>query len=172
MSDRGSLAGSPELDIAELRQDPVTMGIVDEKQARDLFNMYVSALELEVLQHRSYYCLHRYLNDINASAGILDRDIHTFEWIRSNSSFLFTAVLCVTARFYRGGLESRIDMQQPIPRSAAKAVHHRCLMLAREQMGVSCKNGISTLETIQAITLLAIWKEADDDKAAHHFNRV
>jgi hypothetical protein len=34
------------------------------------------------------------------------------------------------------------------------------------------QTALATLDVIQATVLLAIWKEADDDRASHHFNRV
>lgn len=116
--------------------------------------------------------LHRYFENINISCPLLDKDLHTFEWVRVHSTFLFTAVICVTARFFRGGLETRSDVQLPFPPTQAKSIHHRCLSLARKHMVSAFHTALATLDVIQATALLAIWKEADDDRASHHFNRV
>lgn len=103
---------------------------------------------------------------------MLDKDIHTFDWVRQQSAFLFSTVLCVTARFFRGGLETRPDVDLPYPPQQAKSIHHRCLTLAHRHQAAVFHAAIASFDVVQGIVLLAIWKEADDDKAAHRFNRV
>lgn len=78
----------------------------------------------------------------------------------------------MTARFFRGGLETRQDVDLPYPHQQAKSIHHRCLKLAERHQAAVFHGAVTSFDAVQGIVLLAIWKEADDDKAAHRFNRA
>lgn len=113
-----------------------------------------------------------FMTELNVVCPMLDSALHTFEFVRSRSPLLLSAIMCVTTRFYRGGTETRSDMHQPIPPSLAKAAHHRCLLLAREHVNLAFQEAISTVEVVQGMVLLGVWKEIDDDKPYFYFHRV
>ncbi|KAJ9096015.1 hypothetical protein QFC21_005379 [Naganishia friedmannii] len=144
-----------EDDSARLfREDPVSVGHVTEHQARELFAIFIS--------------------ELNTALPLLDPVIHTFgkHFVRDTSPFLLSTTLCVASRFLRGGPETTPELVTSIPPEKARAVHESCLRLARQQMQLTFQHAVSTLEIVQAITLLSIWKEPDDDKAGFYFNRA
>jgi hypothetical protein len=97
---------------------------------------------------------------------------HISDFVRDTSPFLLSTTLCVASRFLRGGPDTTPELVTSIPPEKARAVHESCLRLARQQMQFTFQHALSTLEIVQAITLLSIWKEPDDDKAGFYFNRV
>jgi hypothetical protein len=78
----------------------------------------------------------------------------------------------VASRFLRGGPDTTPELTTSIPPERARAVHESCLRLARSQMHLAFQHALMSLEIVQAMTLLAIWKEPDDDKAGFYFNRA
>lgn len=128
--------------------------------------------------------------ELNSSLPMLDPAVHTFgslrklltvtclltihfsEFVRAKSPFLLSTTLCVASRFLRGGPDTTPELVTSIPPERARSVHESCLRLARQQMHLAFQHALTTLEIVQAMTLLAIWKEPDDDKAGFYFNRV
>ncbi|KAJ9095193.1 hypothetical protein QFC19_007648 [Naganishia cerealis] len=134
------------------RKDPVSAGYITEHQARELFAIFMT--------------------ELNSALPLLDPVIHTFDFVRNTSPFLLSTTLCVASRFLRGGPDTTPELVTSIPPEKARAVHESCLRLARQQMQLTFQYAMSTLEIVQAITLLSIWKEPDDDKAGFYFNRA
>lgn len=150
---------------AEVMIDPITAGVLTETQARDLFAIFIK--------------------EINPSGPLLDPRIDTFDAIRSRSAFLMTAICTVTSRFFCGERQNLVDPSildpdddwsfrdyHPLPPHLARVTHQRCLTMAREQMTCAFADALSSIEVVQAMTMLAAWKEPDDDKAVFYFNRA
>lgn len=60
---------------------------------------------------------------------------------------------------------------EPIPLSSNSA-HQQIAILARDHLLWAFAEAVSTVDVVQAIVGLSLWKEPDDDKAAFYFNRV
>lgn len=131
------------------------------------------------------------MSELNISLPLLDPAVHSFgtqpaftaynpkltlallaDFVRSKSPFLLSATLCAASRFLRGGPDTTPELVTSIPPEKARAVHESCLRLAHQHMHLAFQHAITTLEVVQAMTLLSIWKEPDDDKAGFYFNRV
>lgn len=54
----------------------------------------------------------------------------------------------------------------------AAELHRECLRMARQHQTLAFAEAQTSLEIVQAITILALWKEPEDDRAAFYFNRV
>lgn len=150
---------------SDVMVDPITAGVLTETQARDLFAIFIK--------------------ELNPSGPLLDPRIDTFEAVRARSAFLTTAICCVTSRFFCGERQNLVDPSimdpdedwsfrdyHPLPPHLARAIHQRCLTMAREQMTCAFADALSSIEVVQAMTMLAAWKEPDDDKAVFYFNRA
>ncbi|KAK4689639.1 hypothetical protein P7C73_g462, partial [Tremellales sp. Uapishka_1] len=86
------------------------------------------------------------------------------ESVQANSPFLFTAIMCITSRY--------LSTQSRISPDSILSVHQQILVLARDHLTWAFADATSSLEVVQAITLLSLWKEPDDDKAGFYFNRA
>jgi hypothetical protein len=135
---------------------------------------------------------HSFMSELNIALPLLDSAVHSFgtlrnfcaialqalitpratDFVRGKSPFLLSAALCAASRFLRGGPDTTPELVTSIPPERARAVHESCLRLAHQQMYLAFQHAITTLEVVQAMTLLSIWKEPDDDKAGFYFNRV
>jgi hypothetical protein len=133
-----------------------------------------------------------FMSELNIALPLLDSAVHSFgtprdssaialqalttpratDFVRGKSPFLLSAALCAASRFLRGGPDTTPELVTSIPPERARAVHESCLRLAHQQMYLAFQHAITTLEVVQAMTLLSIWKEPDDDKAGFYFNRV
>ncbi|QRV92143.1 Fungal specific transcription factor domain [Ceratobasidium sp. AG-Ba] len=107
--------------------DPVTAGIIPPDAVRVLFNFY-----------------HESLNPIIA---LLDPALHSPSYVRSRSSVLFTAILCVACRFVR-------------PRAWDK-----CNALGQTLLGRALADGVCSIEYVQALSLLTFWKDPTDSSS-------
>jgi len=55
---------------------------------------------------------------------------------------------------------------------SANSAHQQIVILARDHLMWAFAEAVSTVDVVQAIAALCLWKEPDDDKAAFYFNRV
>lgn len=55
---------------------------------------------------------------------------------------------------------------------SANSAHQQIVILARDHLMWAFAEAVSTVDVVQAIVALCLWKEPDDDKAAFYFNRV
>ncbi|THV01262.1 hypothetical protein K435DRAFT_836889 [Dendrothele bispora CBS 962.96] len=90
------------------------------------------------------YLLSFYMKEMNAIFAFLDPILCTFEYLRSKSTILFTAILTVAAKFER------------------KDVYHCLLTLSQEFLARVFISGASALEIIQAIRILSSYREHTD----------
>lgn len=75
--------------------------------------------------------------------------------------------VCITSRY----LSSTITGHPQSP-TTANNVHHDIVVLARDHLTWAFAEAVSTIEVVQAVLALSLWKEPDDEKAAFFFNRV
>jgi hypothetical protein len=55
---------------------------------------------------------------------------------------------------------------------SANFAHQQIVILARDHLLWAFAEAVSSVDVVQAILALCLWKEPDDDKAAFYFNRV
>ncbi|WVF67722.1 hypothetical protein IAT40_002481 [Kwoniella sp. CBS 6097] len=134
----------------ELVDDPIRAGYLDEAEARALFHLFMK----------------RY----NAPLPMLDPNIHTHDYVRKSSSFLYTAILCVTSRYL--SIISSAENGTPISPESARSVHQQILVLARDHMTWAYAEATATIDVVRALVVLSINKEPDDDKAWFHISRA
>ncbi|GAA5990717.1 hypothetical protein JCM10908_003202 [Rhodotorula pacifica] len=108
--------------------DPVDLWLLSEAEARNLFSLWHERL--------------------NAYVILLDVHLHTFDYVRTQSSVLFTAILATAAKFFRPDLYQRL-------------LAHAQSIIARA-MGGDIEPDIGLL---QGILLLVYWKEGMDSSA-------
>ncbi|WVQ95291.1 hypothetical protein IAU59_002386 [Kwoniella sp. CBS 9459] len=134
----------------ELVDDPIRAGYLDETEARALFHLFMK----------------RY----NAGLPMLDQNIHTHDYVRKSSSFLYTAILCVTSRYL--STIASAENGTPISPESAQSVHQQILVLARDHMTWAYAEATATIDVVRALVVLSINKEPDDDKAWFHISRA
>jgi hypothetical protein len=76
-----------------------------------------------------------------------DPDLHTFEYVRQESSFLFSAVLAVSAKILNPAIYP--------------ALKNHAESLSTE----SFRKGWKSPEVVQAMLIMTYWKELDDTRA-------
>lgn len=150
----------PQLD------DPITQGIVSEPAARALFDIF--------MQH------------CNAWSGIFDPLLHTHDFVRKRSSFLYTVLIYVGARYSRRPAAQHLvvrerrqefvpeadwdiayadplsDRTQEAADEYARQIRRRIYELAREHAARAFVDGDRTVLCCQAFFVLASWKPLDD----------
>ncbi|GAA5989636.1 hypothetical protein JCM10908_000563 [Rhodotorula pacifica] len=115
-------------DKAQRLPDPVDVWILSEAEAQNLFNLWHERLNPYVI--------------------LLDHRLHTFEYVRTTSSILFTAMLATSAKFFRRDLYERL-------------LAHAQTMVTRAMGGdVEPDTGL-----IQAVLTLVYWKAPQDKQA-------
>ncbi|ODN84239.1 hypothetical protein L202_00234 [Cryptococcus amylolentus CBS 6039] len=110
-------------------EDPITCGFVDEANGRELYAFFMQKLADKTF--------------------VFDVHLHTYEYARHQSGFLFCAILAIAAKF-------RPDMMDPMTRQ-------RCLALAKDHMLRVFSDYEKTEETIQALYIMTEYKEAEDE---------
>lgn len=60
---------------------------------------------------------------------------------------------------------------EPMP-LANNSAHQQIVILARDHLMWAFAEAVTTIDVVQAVVALSLWKEPDDDKAAYYFNRV
>ncbi|KAG8710071.1 hypothetical protein FRC11_004912 [Ceratobasidium sp. 423] len=88
-----------------------------------------------------FFSFHTVLNPVIA---LLDPTLHTPIYVRRRSRVLYTAILAAACRFFKP--------------SHFKPVHD----LAQLLLGRALSDGISSVEYIQALSIMTYWKEAED----------
>lgn len=84
---------------------------------------------------------------LNPYISQLDPNLHTFLYVRQKSSFLFTAVLAMSAKTFN-----------PI-------VYNALYDHAQDLYTESFRNGAKSTEIVQAILILTYWKQPQDTRA-------
>ncbi|CAE6366626.1 unnamed protein product [Rhizoctonia solani] len=106
---------------------------------------YDDPVKLDILPEDSvmglFYSFHTVLNPVIA---LLDPTLHTPIYVRRRSRVLYTAILAASCRFFKP--------------SYFKPVHD----LAQLLLGKALSDGISSVEYIQALSIMTYWKEAED----------
>ncbi|ORY27888.1 hypothetical protein BCR39DRAFT_536618 [Naematelia encephala] len=108
-------------------QDPVSLDYVSQLEAEGLMKMYYEHL--------------------NPQIAILDYKLHTVDYVRHTSSILFTAILAVSAKFFR-------------PQIYPPLLTHAQTILNRAMAVGECDLGI-----VQALLILVYWKTPTDRSA-------
>ncbi|WVQ95768.1 hypothetical protein IAU59_002867 [Kwoniella sp. CBS 9459] len=114
--------------LALWREDPITCGYIDEATGRRLYELFMDKLSCRLF--------------------MFDEHLHTYEYVRSTSAFLFCVMLAIAAKY-----EPRLS---PL-------VHQKCLALAKDQMLRAFADDVKTEETVQALYVLTEYKEAEDE---------
>ena len=107
--------------------DPISRGVVNLHFATDLFEGFMKHLNPFISQ--------------------LNPTLHTFQYVRGMSSFLFTAILAAAAKLLHPALRKNL------------------LSHAEELFLESFRSGAKSVETVQAILILTYWKEPRDNRA-------
>lgn len=133
---------------ALLAIDPIQAGVITLEDARTLFKLYMD--EMSVLN-----CL-------------LDPTIHTHDFVRTRSKFLYTAILSVISRY----LNSTTYTNDGQPRRLISPVYSFCKKAAGAHLKEVLGNVECSLEVIQGLAVLTFHKEPEDEKACLHLYRV
>lgn len=121
----------------ESRSDPATQTISNEDPIdKGLLNLHVAASLFE-----------GFMKHLNPFVSQLDPFLHTLEYVRRKSSFLFVAILAAASK--------------SLHESLYPSLHSHAEMLYSE----SFRRGWKSTEVIQAILILTYWKKPDDSRA-------
>lgn len=131
-----------------LATDPIQAGVINHEDASTLFKLYMD--EMSVLN-----CL-------------LDPTIHTHDFVRNRSKFLYCAILSVISRY----LNSTTYTPEGQPRRLISPVYSYCKQAARAHLKEVLGNVECSLEVIQGLAVLTFHKEPEDEKACLHLYRV
>ncbi|EHK18636.1 uncharacterized protein TRIVIDRAFT_204757 [Trichoderma virens Gv29-8] len=123
----GDALEPPERSSPSRPEDPIEMGILNLSVAKSLFENFIVVLNPYISQ--------------------LDPSLHTFFYVRQKSSFLFTAVLAMSAKTFN-----------PI-------VYNALYNHAQDLYTESFRNGAKSTEIVQAILILTYWKQPQDTRA-------
>ncbi|KAJ1023213.1 hypothetical protein NDA16_003366 [Ustilago loliicola] len=161
--DRNPLASQP---TQPQLNDPITKGILTEPAARALFDLFM------------LHC--------NAWSGVFDPSLHTHDFVRKRSSFLYTVLLYVGARHSKRPTAHHLivreqrqehvsesdwniayvdpvnDRTQKAADDYANQVCRRIHDQAREHAARAFVDGDRTVLCCQAFFILASWKPLDD----------
>ncbi|KAH9857745.1 fungal-specific transcription factor domain-containing protein [Lenzites betulinus] len=105
-------------------QDPVSAGIIREIDVVPFFDMFFLRL--------------------NSFVNLFDPSLHSHEYVRSRSPFLFTAMLMACCKFFK------------------PAIYPEVRRLAEQWSIFTFAEGIETVETVQALACMTYWKEPTD----------
>ncbi|SPO29387.1 related to PRIB protein [Ustilago trichophora] len=161
--DRNPLASQP---TQPQLNDPITEGILTEPAARALFDLFM------------HHC--------NAWSGVFDPSLHTHDFVRKRSSFLYTVLLYVGSRYSKKPTAQHLivreqrqeiipegdwdvaysdPMSDRTPKAAdeyARQIRRRIHDQAREHAARAFVDGDRTVLCCQAFFILASWKPLDD----------
>ncbi|KLJ07019.1 hypothetical protein EMPG_17494 [Blastomyces silverae] len=126
-SKRRTASFASEDSYARDMNDPINLNLVDLPTAQDLFDSFFNYMNPFICQ--------------------FDPKLHTLEYIRTRSYFLFTALLSAAAKIFRPSLYTKLH----------------------EHLESTLKDILSTgqisTEIVQGICLLTYWKEPSDSRA-------
>ncbi|PKK52099.1 hypothetical protein CI102_1968 [Trichoderma harzianum] len=123
----GDALEPPERSSPSRPEDPIEMGILNLSIAKSLYENFIIVLNPYISQ--------------------LDPNLHTFLYVRQKSSFLFTAVLAMSAKTFNPVMYN--------------ALYDHVQDLYTE----SFRNGAKSTEIVQAILILTYWKQPQDTRA-------
>lgn len=109
-------------------QDIVEAGVLPEEQVAPLFSFYFAHL--------------------NPMTSLLDPALHTVDFCRSRSPFLFTAILTVASKV------------------ANPTLYPSSLKWAKMLLGQAFEAGTNNLELVQALATLVFWQDPEDPSGA------
>ncbi|KAI5296669.1 hypothetical protein KEM52_002076 [Ascosphaera acerosa] len=122
----GSMRDTAELHIDE-KHDPIVLGLVSLPTAQGLFESFFQYMNTFICQ--------------------FDPRLHTMRYIRTRSAFLFSALLCATAKFL------------------APDLHQRLYDHVESQLREIMPAGQKSTEIVQGILLMTYWKQPSDSRA-------
>jgi hypothetical protein len=131
-----------------LATDPIQANIINQEDAHTLFKLYMD--EMSVLN------------------SLLDPTIHTHDFVRRKSKFLYCAILSVISRY----LNSTTYTKEGQPRRLISPVYSYCKQAARAHLKEVLGNVETSLEVIQGLAVLTFHKGPEDEKACLHLYRV
>ncbi|KAI0371838.1 hypothetical protein BV20DRAFT_965134 [Pilatotrama ljubarskyi] len=105
-------------------KDPVAAGIIHESEVDHFFDMFFLRL--------------------NPFINLFDPSLHSSEYVRSRSPFLFTAMLMACCKFFKS------------------RHYHAVRRLAEEWSVFTFAEGTESVETVQALACMTYWKEPTD----------
>lgn len=145
----GPGSGARHVDHATLlATDPIEAGVLSHDDAKILFKLYMD--EMSVLN------------------SLLDPTIHTHDFVRSKSKFLYTAILSVISRY----LNSTSHTTAGEPRRLVSPVYSYCRQAAQAHLKEVLGNVETSLEVVQGLAVLTFHKEPEDEKSCLHLYRV
>ncbi|PCH39576.1 hypothetical protein WOLCODRAFT_141318 [Wolfiporia cocos MD-104 SS10] len=107
-------------------KDPIDAGLIDEKTVTDLWDMF-------------YIRLNPFIN-------LFDPALHSVQYVRKRSSFLFTALVMACCKFFKP------ELYQPV------------LRLAHDFAVRAFAENTKGVEVVQAFACMTYWKEPDDTR--------
>ncbi len=105
-------------------KDPIAAGIIDESDVSQFFDMFFLRL--------------------NPFINLFDPALHSPDYVRSHSPFLFTAMLMACCKFFN------------------PSNYHAVRRLAEEWCVFTFAEGTESVETVQALACMTYWKEPTD----------
>jgi hypothetical protein len=79
--------------------------------------------------------------------------------------------VCITSR-YLSVLPLPSGSRHSAHPESALSVHQQIVVLARDHLTWAFAEATSAIEVVQAMAIMCLWKEPDDDRAGFYFNRV
>ncbi|RFU81717.1 fungal specific transcription factor domain-containing [Trichoderma arundinaceum] len=142
----GDALEPPERSPPTRPEDPIEMGILNLSIAKSLFEKLVPTIIISVMFEK-LMPVFSFILVLNPYISQLDPHLHTFQYTRTKSSFLFTAVLAMSAKTFN-----------PI-------VYNALYDHAQDLYTESFRNGAKSTEIVQAILILTYWKQPQDTRA-------
>ncbi|KAI0648197.1 fungal-specific transcription factor domain-containing protein [Trametes meyenii] len=105
-------------------KDPVEAGIIPEHEVSSYFDMFFLRL--------------------NPFVNLFDPSLHSADYVRQRSRFLFTTMLMACCKFFRGNL------------------YHDVRHLAEQWCVYTFAEGTESVETVQALACMTYWEEPTD----------
>lgn len=124
MSHVESVPYPPSWSLPPSVTDPVSAGVIDEAVAQSLYNLFF-------LHISPFVCL-------------FDPALHSIDYVRTRSSFLFTVILMASCKFFK------------------PEAFHRCQRLAGELATQALAGDWKSVEVVQAFACLCYWEEPEE----------
>lgn len=131
-----------------LANDPVQIGILTMEDAKTLFQLYMDEM-----------------STVNA---LLDPTVHTHDFVRDRSKFLYCAILSVISRYLNATTFAADGTQKRL----LSPVYVYCKKAASAHLRAVLGNIETSLEVIQGLTILTFHKDPEDEKACLNLYRA
>lgn len=131
-----------------LAHDPVSVGIVTLEESRALFQLY--------------------MDEINPMHMLFDPSLHTHDYVRARSSFLFIAILSVISRFRNTTSHAPNGQVKRI----ISPIYAYCKQAAKVHLRAVLGESMCSLEVVQGLAVLVYHKQPEDEKACLHLDRA